>query len=301
MTEAVPDLLLIGHGSRSTDGADEFRELVPMVREAMDHAGFARARIGAGFLEFAEPHVDDALDSLVAEGARHVVAVPVVLLAAGHLKNDGPDLLQRARLRHPAVTFDYGRDLGVHSTTLEIATEMASETLARIAGKPFSVTGTSATVRTDASAVILVGRGSTDPDANSDLYKVARLLSDGRGLPLVEPAFVSLAPPSVAEALERARRLGADRIAVVPYFLFSGVLSERIAGQAAAWASDHPGIAVTCTGAMGPDDRLARLIVERYSEGWSGPAAMNCDCCIYRTPFPGYESRAGARTPAHEH
>src|SRR5205085_3705600 len=68
-------------------------------------------------------------------------------------------------------------------------------------------------------AVVVVGRGSSDPDANADLCKVARLLWDGRGLAMVEPAFVSLAAPDVAAALERCRRLGAPRIAVVPYLL----------------------------------------------------------------------------------
>ena len=87
---------------------------------------------------------------------------------------------------------------------------------------------------------MLVGRGSSDPDATSDLYKFARLLADNRGLGLVEPAFAGVAQPTVPEALERCRRLGAKRIAVVPFFLFTGVLVPRIYAQAAEYAAQHP-------------------------------------------------------------
>src|SRR5262249_57384294 len=93
-------------------------------------------------------------------------------------------------------------------------------------------------------AVVLVGRGSSDPDANADLYKVGRLLQDSRGLGFVEPAFVSLAPPSVPQALERCRRLGATTVAVVPYFLFTGILVDRIHAQADVWAVEYQGMAV---------------------------------------------------------
>ena len=91
---------------------------------------------------------------------------------------------------------------------------------------------------------MLVGRGSTDPDACADFVKFARLLGDGRGLGPVEPAFVAMARPSLEEALDRCRRLGADRSPCVPLFLFPGVLVDRIAERAAAWAAEHPGSTV---------------------------------------------------------
>ncbi len=285
---APPALLLIGHGSRAEEGAEQFRAQVELSARAMARTGYAGAPIGSGFLEFAEPHIDQGIDALVATGTHHVVAVPLVLLAAGHLKNDGPALLDRARRRHPGHTFTYARDLGIHPIPMEMATEMARSALP---GRDAGPLETRSDIGEDGAAIVLVGRGSTDPDANSDLYKIARLLSDRRGLPLVEPAFVSLAPPSIPDALGRLQRLGATRIAVVPYFLFSGVLSDRIAAQAADWAANHPHITVACAGAMGPDPRLASLIVDRYAEAISGPVAMNCDCCIYRAPMPGYEER----------
>src|SRR5262249_27605581 len=128
-------------------------------------------------------------------------------------------------------------------------------------------------------AVVLVGRGSSDPDANADLYKVGRLLQDSRGLGSVEPAFVSLAPPSVPEALERCRRLGATTVAVVPSFLSRGTLAARTPAQADAWAAEHPDATARHGAHLGPDARLARLVLERHHEAIEGEARMNCDCC----------------------
>jgi len=118
---------------------------------------------------------------------------------------------------------------------------------------------------------------------------------------LVEPAFISLAPPSVPEALERCRRLGATTVAVVPYFLFTGILVDRIHDQADAWAADHPDVAVRHGAHLGPDPRIARLVLERHQEAIEGEARMNCDCCVYRIAIPGYEEQVGQPTPLHAH
>ena len=120
-----------------------------------------------------------------------------------------------------------------------------------------------------------------------------RLLGDGRGLGLVEPAFVGMSQPSVEEALERCRRLGAERIAVVPLLLFTGVLVGRIAERATAWAADHPGIDVVTGEHLGADPRLAAVVAERHREAIEGDVRMNCDVCAYRVRLPGYEDKVG--------
>ena len=143
-------------------------------------------------------------------------------------------------------------------------------------------------------AVLVVGRGSTDPDANADVCKDARLLWEGREYEFTETAFVSLARPSVTEGLERCRRLGARRITVARYFLFPGVLPDRVAAQAAAYASAHPGLDIRCTDVLGDCDEIAGLVAERYREAIEGDIRMNCDVCQYRTALPGLAHRVGA-------
>jgi cobalt/nickel transport system ATP-binding protein len=278
----APALLLVGHGSRSPAGVSAYWRFADAVQaEAPD------LRLGCGFIELAEPDLDAAVASLVEGGATSVVAVPLVLLGAGHMKNDGPAALARARQRHPGVTFAYARALGIHPAPLEVARERI---VSATAGWPAAGT-----------AVVTVSRGSSDPDANADLFKVARLLSDSGDAELVEAAFVSLAPPSVPAALERCRRLGASRIAVVPFFLFTGILVDRIGAQVAAWSAEHPDIEVRAGAEMGPDRRLARLVLDRYREAQAGEVRMNCDLCSYRVALPGYDDRVGAPLVVHPH
>jgi energy-coupling factor transporter ATP-binding protein EcfA2/sirohydrochlorin ferrochelatase len=267
-------LLVVGHGSRDADGVEEFWQLAEHVREAA-----AELPVGFGFIELTEPLVDAGIDELVARGSTDVVSIPLVLLAAGHLKNDGPAALARARMRHPGVAFRMGRDLGIDPAVLAVTEERARDAL-----------GDAGPADT---AVVLVARGSSDPDATSDLFKLARLLADKRGLGLVEPAFAGVAKPTVTEALERCRRLGARRIAVVPFFLFTGILVPRIYAEAADWALEHPDVDVRAGGHLGPDRRLARVVLERYREALTGPVRMNCDLCTYRVRLPGYEDKVG--------
>jgi len=268
------DLLLIGHGSRDPAAAAEFADL-----QALVEARLPEHRVAGGFLELADPPIDRAVDDLVAAGATDLVAVPYVLFGAGHLKDDGPAVLGRARRRHPGVRYSLARDLGIHPAVLDVAEERARAAVAAAAGGP--------------ATVVLVGRGSTDPDACADFVKLARLLGDGRGLGTVEPAFVAMSSPSLEEALDRAHRLGAERLAVVPLFLFSGVLVDRIGDRAATWAASRPGVTVTTAGPLGADARLADLIVERFAEAQHGDVRMNCDLCSYRVRLPGFEERLG--------
>jgi cobalt/nickel transport system ATP-binding protein len=279
---AAPALLLVGHGSRSAEGVAAYWRFADVVQ-----AEAPTLRLGCGFIELAEPDLDAAIGGLVGAGATSVVAVPLVLLGAGHMKNDGPAALARARIEYPDVEFGYARDLGVHPAPLEVAAERIAA-----ATEEWPPSGT---------AVVLVSRGSSDPDANADLFKVARLVSDGQAVEFMEPAFVSLARPSVPEALERCHRLGASRIAVVPYFLFTGVLVERIAAFAARWAGDHPDVEVRTGLELGTDRRLARLVLDRYREAREGDIRMNCDCCTYRVALPGYDDRVGAPLLIHPH
>jgi cobalt/nickel transport system ATP-binding protein len=279
---AGPALLLIGHGSRSAAGVDEYWEFADVLRRVTRDV-----EIGCGFIELAEPDLDTAIDALVARGVTSVGAVPLVLLGAGHMKNDGPAALARGRRRHADVRFEYGRALGIHPLVLACAEDRIRE--ATGSDDPGDL------------AVVLVGRGSSDPDANADLYKVGRLLQDSRGLGFVEPAFVSLAPPSVPDALERCRRLGATTIALVPYFLFTGILVDRIHAQADAWGAEHPEVALRHGRHLGPDARIARLVLDRHREAVEGEARMNCDCCIYRVAIPGYETHVGEPAPTNAH
>ncbi|MGH9267364.1 MAG: CbiX/SirB N-terminal domain-containing protein, partial [Acidimicrobiales bacterium] len=135
----------------------------------------------------------------------------------------------------------------------------------------------------------------SDPDANADLYKIARLLHEGSPYPFVEACFAGITGPRLSQGLERCRRLGARWVVVVPYLLFTGVLVERISVQVAPLPS------ATVARHLWPDDRIARLILARYREAIEGDPRMNCDLCIYRVALPGFEHRVGSAAVPHHH
>jgi sirohydrochlorin cobaltochelatase len=274
-------LLVVGHGTTDPSGVAQFGELVELVR---DRAG---DQVEGGFLELASPPIQEAVSRLVDGGHRDIDVVPLVLVAAGHSKGDVPAALERERLRHPGLAFRYGRPLGPHPLLLADLTDRLG-----------SVAPASSWADT---AVVLVGRGATDPDANAEVAKVARLLLEGRGIGTVETSFVSLAEPGVAAALDRAERLGFKRIVVLPYFLFAGVLPDRIVSQARSWAAQHPDHEVLPAPVIGPSPRLVELVLARRDELRTQDIRMNCDTCMYRVLLPGFEAKVGLPQTPHDH
>jgi len=276
-----PALLIVGHGSRDTRGAQEFHELVSLMRR-----NNPSLPIEGGFIELSRPPISECVDRLVEDGAREISAVPLMLLAAGHAKDDIPATLVREKTSHPEVNFHYGRALGIRPELLELMDERISAVVLE--------------AEKEESAVLVVGRGSSDPDANSDLAKIARLFYEGRPYPMVETAFVSLTPPGVPDALKRCEKLGARRVVLFSYFLFTGVLEERIRKQSEEFAAES-GLELRYAGYFGPDVKVADLVLERYREAYSGDIRMNCDVCVHRVALPGFEEKVGVPATPHYH
>jgi len=278
----APALMIVGHGSRDPRGAREFHALVALVRRRNPSL-----TVEGGFIELSRQPISECVDRLAESGARNVAAVPLMLLAAGHAKDDIPATLVREKMGHPEMSFSYGRALGIRPELLELVDERISAVVLEEGKKE--------------TAVLIVGRGSSDPDANSDLCKIARLYYEGRPYPVVESAYVSMTPPDVAEGLDRCLRFGVKRVILFSYFLFTGVLEERIRGQGEAFAEANPGIEVRYAGYFGPDKRVADLVVERYTEAVGGDIRMNCDVCVHRVALPGFEEKVGAPATPHYH
>jgi sirohydrochlorin cobaltochelatase len=274
-------LLIVGHGTVDAAGVGEFTAFIDRMRTTLAPDGID---VEGGFIELSAPAVTEAWQRLVELGHRRMAAVPLVLVAAGHAKGDIPAALQREVLRAPGTSFAFGRPLGPHPILLDLLAERIE-----------------AVAPAEDTAVVLVGRGSTDPDANAEVCKVARLLQETRGFAFVETAFVSLATPNVADGLRRAQLLGARRIVVAPYFLFDGVLPQRVVAQSVAFGQSNPDLDVRVAGYLGDCAGLAELMVERYRETLHGDIRMNCDTCAYRVLLPGFEDKLGAPQTPHHH
>jgi sirohydrochlorin cobaltochelatase len=329
-----PALLLAAHGTRDEAGVAAFTALAERVG---DLAGRDGTRVAGGFIELSRPPLREAVAALASASAApaNLVAVPLMLSAAGHAKGDIPAALTRERTRHPGLRWTYARPLGPHPALIELLAariaaasgsgpapassapassapaspapagpapaSSAPASSAPAGPAPASSAPASSAPASTAPAVLVVGRGSTDPDANADVVKTTRLLWEGRDYPLAETAFVSLARPGVAEGLERCRLLGARQIVVARYFLFPGVLPDRVAACAGEYAAAHPELDIRCAGVLGDCDEIATLVYERYHEALSGDIRMNCDMCVYRIAMPGFEHRVGEPQHPHDH
>lgn len=272
---ALP-LLIAGHGTADADGAEEFRRFTRRVAGRLD------VPVTGGFIELSPPPLGEAVATLAGQGARRIAAVPLMLVAAGHVKGDVPAALARERDRY-GLTVAYGRPLGPHPTVLALLRERLAEVGAG-----------------EDTMVLLVGRGSTDPDANAEVARAARLLAETTRVAGVEYAFISLAEPGVPAGLDRCRALGAPRVTVLPYFLFTGVLPRRVGEQARRWAAET-GVPVDVAEVIGDCDGLADLVLERYAEAARDEVRVNCDACLYRVALPGHEHRVGAPQVPHHH
>ncbi|GGT01256.1 sirohydrochlorin chelatase [Streptomyces cinerochromogenes] len=277
-----PALLIAGHGTRDDAGAEAFRDFVRELGRR--HPGLP---VAGGFIELSPPPLGEAVTELVEQGVRRFAAVPLMLVSAGHAKGDIPAALAREKERHPGISYTYGRPLGPHPALLNVLERRLEEVLGD-------------TDRSEVT-VLLVGRGSTDPDANAEVFKAARLLWEGRGYGGVETAFVSLAAPDVPSGLDRCAALGARSIVVLPYFLFTGILPDRVRQQTGEWAAAHPDLDVRSADVIGPEPELLDLVMERYEEAVKGDLRMNCDSCVYRIALPGFEDKVGLPQQPHFH
>jgi sirohydrochlorin cobaltochelatase len=149
--------------------------------------------------------------------------------------------------------------------------------------------------------LMVVGRGASDPDANSNVAKVMRMLWDGFGFGWGETCYSGVTFPLVEPGLEHAARLGYRRIVVFPYFLFTGVLVKRIYEHTDLVAARHPEIEFVKAPYLKDHPLVLDAFAERVGEMLTGENLMNCKMCKYREQIVGFEAEVGLPQASHHH
>ena len=258
-------ILLVGHGSRGREGNRETINFAAAWRE--QHPDW---RIEVCFIEHAEVLLDEGLDR-AAKGAQRVIAIPFILNAAGHVKMELPHALEEARARHPGVAFIVTRHLGMGREIFAVLQNQLDRLMKQLAMLDPMTTG-----------VILLGRGSSDAGANGELAKMARWIFEENDHELVDLAFTGVTWPRLETAVQRQIRLGMMQIAIVPVYLFTGVLIERIQEQVARLKQQYPQIAFALGTHFGFDPGVFTLLDTRVAGEQSDGAMLECDGCKYR-------------------
>jgi sirohydrochlorin cobaltochelatase len=279
-------VMLCGHGSRSSAAVAEFHDLAGTLRRRLpDHD------VESGFLEFARPMIRDGLEALKARGARRIVCLPGMLFAAGHVKNDLPSEINAFAAANPHIDVRFGRELAVDTKLLRAAA-------ARIAAAEAAA---ERQIDRKDTLLMVVGRGTNDPDANSNISKVARMLWEGLGFGWTEVCYSGVAYPLVEVGLAHAARLGYRRIIVFPYFLFTGILVERIYTRTDEAAARFPDIDFLKAEYLNDHPLVVETFLDRLDEALTGRAVMNCLMCKYREQVLGYEGDQGTPQVGHHY
>ena len=189
----------------------------------------------------------------------------------------------------PGLAVRYGRDLAVDPLLLRAAAERIEA-----AHEPGDAPPAE-------SLLVVVGRGTSDPDANSNIAKVTRMLWEGLGFAWAETCYSGVTTPLVGPALARIAGFGFPRIVVFPYFLFTGVLVRRIYDAVDEAARAHPGIAFRKAGYLNDHPLVVDAFLARIAEIPEGDNRMNCRLCKYREQIIGHEGDLGAPQVGHHH
>jgi sirohydrochlorin cobaltochelatase len=246
-------IIICGHGSRAKIAEEEFSLLAKGLRTR-----FPTLKIEYGFLEYSSPNIHMALDRLREQGVKNIFAVPGMLFAATHAKNDIPSVLTTYTERHPELTIEYGKELGLHDEMINAFQHRVVESLGYkdipAAGELYD------------TMLVVVGRGTSVVDANADAAKLTRIISENLGFGWSETVYSGVTYPSVGRGLEMALKLGFKKIVIAPYFLFGGRLIDRIYAYVDKVAAENPEVRFVKADYLRDQSHVLNTFITRIAE-----------------------------------
>ncbi|WP_426416909.1 sirohydrochlorin chelatase [Aestuariirhabdus sp. LZHN29] len=284
--DSKPALLVVGHGSRDVEAIEEFQQLTRHLQKR-----YPERLCATGFLEFARPLISDGIEVLRSQGATKITAIPGMLMAAGHAKNDIPSELNTLQSELDGIEITYGTDLGVHPKMIQAAQARIEE-----AEKSFGDD-----YQRQDTLLVVIGRGASDADANSNISKITRILEEGMGFGWAVTGYSGVTTPLVEDTLARSHRLGFKQVIVFPYFLFTGRLVKMIYRVADEYQQQHPEINVVKAPYLNDHPLVLETFIERMEETEKGSGNMNCQMCQYRVQIIGSEQKVGLPQEGHHH
>ena len=250
-------IIICGHGSRAKIAEEEFSLLAKGLR-----ARFPKAKVEYGFLEYSSPNIHMALDALLEQGVTKIHAVPGMLFAATHAKNDIPSVLTTYQQKHPGLEIEYGQELGLQP-------EMIDAFQARIL-ESLGLSEIPETGDLYDTMLVVVGRGTSVVEANAEAAKLTRIVCENIGFGWSETVYSGVTFPSVGRGLEMAVKLGFKKIVVAPYFLFGGKLIDRIYAYVDKVANETPEVTFIKADYLRDQAHVIDTFVTRIEETISG-------------------------------
>jgi sirohydrochlorin cobaltochelatase len=208
------------------------------------------------------------LDALRENGVEHIIAVPGMLFAATHAKNDIPSVLLTYQKKYPKLKVSYGRELALHPEMISAFETRILESLGLDHVHDGDLYDT---------MLVVVGRGTSDTYANAEAAKLTRIVTENLGFGWSETVYSGVTFPSVGQGLEIASRLGYQKIVVAPYFLFTGKLIDRIYNYVDRVSITLPNVTFYKAHYLADQDHVINTFVDRIYEAENGELEQNFD------------------------
>jgi len=239
-----PVLVAVAHGSQDPRASATVGELMAMVAERARRRGLGALDLRTAYLGHAPPSLPQVMSTI--EAGRRVRVLPLLLTAAYHAKADIPRLLTRVASDFPRLQVCYGDTLGPHPRLLRALERRLAEE---------DPDGDRAR-----TGVVLAAAGSSDPEANATIGRLAAQWQERAGWLAVRPAYASAADPSPAAAVTDLLEAGVPRVVVATYLLAPGLFADRIRTSSLAAG------ATAVSPAVGACAEVADVLLDRFAE-----------------------------------
>lgn len=202
-------VLYVSHGTRDEEGQLQVAEFMNRSMPNIDVPIQEYC-----FLELANPSIEDGILRCLERGATKIAVIPLLLLLTGHAKRDIPKQIDEMQKKFPSLSFSYGRPFGVHDLMIDILVDRMLEKQSEI---------------NKTARILLVGRGSSDPDTKQYFRDIERRLMQKASVSKISSCYLAACEPDVetgfASVLEDEE---ADQVFIIPYLLFTGILLKRL-------------------------------------------------------------------------
>lgn len=236
-------ILYIGHGTRSKKGTSEARAFVERVMKRVEVPVQE-----ISFLELSEPSIEEGFRRCADKGATEITVVPLFLLAAGHIKQDIPRALSEGQAKFPDIQVSIKDPFGVQDKILDAIAELVRDSVGSIGHQ---------------DQALVVGRGSSDPGIQADFAMIANGIRERLGVKDVTVCYLAAAAPRLEEGfrrvLEKSEQEGS--VIVIPYLLFSGLLTAEITQEIRKWM--NAGRPIYNTGPLSSHQVIEDVVIER--------------------------------------
>ncbi len=124
------------------------------------------------------------------------------------------------------------------------------------------------------TAILMMAHGSRIAEANDAAREVAAMVKEMTGFEIIEVAFREMHEPNIQSGIDACVAGGAQRILLMPYFLFMGAhVLHDLPEEIEEARKRYPGLIMEMGGHLGAHRKLAEIETERIGEaldklGW---------------------------------